>query len=71
MSLATMTGLLSVFSLLPVRLLQKRGEEEEGDEEEGKKKRALGGRSHDGGESSCSDVITTERWVLDLFSFLY
>ncbi|XP_062343150.1 A-kinase anchor protein 9 [Osmerus eperlanus] len=45
---------------------QKRGEaeEEEGDEEEGKEKRALGERSHDGGESTCSDVITTERNLL-------
>ena len=63
-----MTGLLSFFSLLPVRLLKKRGDEEEGEEdEEVRRKMAVSGivSSQVGGDgSSCPDhqVITTERY---------
>ncbi|CDQ67703.1 unnamed protein product [Oncorhynchus mykiss] len=65
-----MTGLLSFFSLLPVRLLKKRGDEEEGEEdEEVRRKMAVSGivSSQVGGDgSSCPDhqVITTERNLL-------
>lgn len=59
-----MTGLLSFFSLLPVRLLKKRGDEED---EEDRRKREVSEKvsSQVGGDgSSCPDhqVITTERY---------
>lgn len=60
-----MTGLLSVFSLLPVQTLKKRQEENErvGAEMDPGVQKADGSKfsSRDGGDFSNPDIITTER----------
>lgn len=62
-----MTGLLSVFSLLPVQALQKTeggtevGEDEDSSCVEIKKAGGQTSASQDEGESSDKDTVTTER----------